>query len=219
MSNIANTPLVEDVRENHAGSSKLFVFRPDHMDDAALWNAFRSGDERAFIAIFDRFTKLLYNYGYKIAGESELVKDTVQELFIELWKNHRQLGPTTSIKYYLFKSLRRKLVRQLVKTQKSLLAKASLEHVDEAFPSHEFLLIHEQATLEQRQRVLSMLDTLTRRQREAVFLRYFEELGYDTIAAIMELNKQTVYNLINKALDTLKHCAFLLPAVLLDQIL
>lgn len=71
-------------------------------------------------------------------------------------------------------------------------------------PSHEFSLIAEQTLFEQRQRVMKMLDGLTPRQREAIFLRYFEELSYERIAGIMEMNKQSAYNLIHTGISQLR---------------
>jgi DNA-directed RNA polymerase specialized sigma24 family protein len=87
------------------------ILHPQHMDDVMLWAAFRSGDEKAFITLFDRFSPAMFNYGCKISAERELVKDAVQELFIDIWQSRKRLGDTDSIKFYLFKSLRRKLLR------------------------------------------------------------------------------------------------------------
>lgn len=187
-----------------SGDGKMLVLRPDHMDDATLWSAFRNGDERAFMTIFDFFSKPLYNYGYKILAESEIVKDAIQELFIELWKNRATLGETTAIKFYLFKSLRRKLIRIQSKNSKSIFVRFSSGMREEISPSHEFFLIADQVSSEQREHLIALLDKLTKRQREAIFLRYFEELGFDKIASIMNLSKQGVYNLISQALEHLR---------------
>lgn len=180
------------------------------MDDAALWTAFRKGDEKALVSIFDRFTKLLYNYGYKIVGEEDVVKDAIQDLFIELWKNRATLGDTTSIKFYLFKSLRRKLVRISTKNRRSLMVRFRAEHEKETLPSPEFLLIAEQTSEEERQKIMTLLGNLTKRQREAIFLRYFEELSYDQIAVIMDMSKQAVYNLVSRSIEQLRNIPILL---------
>ena len=66
------------------------VLHPDHMDDLILWRAFRAGDEKALITIFGRFSRPMYNYGYKIASDRELVKDAIQELFIDIWQNRER---------------------------------------------------------------------------------------------------------------------------------
>lgn len=188
------------------GSEPLLelIMHPQYMDDLILWRAFRSGDEKALITIFDRFTKPLYNYGYKIVGESELVKDCIQELFIEIWQNRARLGDTDSIKFYLFKSLRRKLVRSKTKSQSWIFNSLSIDYNNEVSPSHEFVLITEQISLEKKEKLMMMLHKLTKRQHEAIFLRYFEELNCEQIAAVMELSKQAVYNLLHHALDQLK---------------
>jgi RNA polymerase sigma factor (sigma-70 family) len=180
------------------------VWHPEHMDDSLLWKAFRGGDEKALMIIFDRFVQPMYNYGYKIVGESELVKDSVQELLIEIWQNRARLGETDSIKFYLFKSLRRKLIRIKAKSGNRLLKSLSFDYSNEVVPSHEFVLVAEQLSLERKAQVMSMLDKLTKREREAIFLRYFEELTCDQIGQVMELNKQTVYNLLHHALEHLK---------------
>lgn len=199
-------PVVKTKYNSTDGSERphTLVLHPRHMDDLILWKAFRSGDEKALMTIFDRFTKPMYNYGCKIVGDSESVKDAVQELFIEVWQNRSRLGDTDSIKFYLFKSLRRKLIRAKAKSQKHLFKNLSIESNEEACPSHEFVLISEQIELEKKEKLISMLNTLTRRQHEAIFLRYFEELNCDQIAAVMELSKQAVYNLIHHALEQLK---------------
>ena len=189
---------------------KLLVFRPDHIDDLTLWKEFRNGDERAFITIFERFSKPLYNYGCKILAEREVVKDAIQELFIELWKNRRSLGETTAILFYLFKSLRRKLIRIQSKNSKSIFVRLSSHLKEEVSPSHEFFLIAEQVSTEQREKLIALLDRLTKRQREAIFLRYFEELSFEKIAGIMNLSKQAVYNLISQALEHLRNGVILL---------
>ena len=182
------------------------VLHPEHMDDLTLWKAFRTGDEKALVTIFDRFTRPMYNYGYKVIGEADLVKDAIQELFIEIWRNRARLGDTDSIKFYLFKSLRRKLLRLRSKSENRLFGRLSLDYDNEVSPSHEFVMISEQISLERKEKVMAMLNKLTKRQHEAIFLRYFEELNCDQIAAVMGLRKQAVYNLLHHALGQLKNC-------------
>ncbi len=165
---------------------------------------FLDGDEHALMTIFDSHVKALHNYGFKFISDSEVVKDAVQELFIELWKNRANLGETNSIKAYLFTSLRRKLFRAKGKQRNNKQIEFSQEHATEHTPSAEFVLEVEQSSIERTQRVMAMLNALSKRQREAVFLRYFEEMDYEKIASVMELSKQVVYNLVHKAIEALK---------------
>jgi RNA polymerase sigma factor (sigma-70 family) len=191
------------------GEGKVHVFRPAHSDDTMLWNSFRAGDEQAFIVIFDRSVKALHNYGVKIIRDSDLAQDTVQELFIELWKNRGTLGETDSIKAYLYKSLRRKLFRLKSKQANKLLVELPSEYFIETSPSVEFSLVAAQSSIEQAQKLTRLLGTLSKRQREAIFLRYFEEMEYEKIATVMDLSKQVVYNLVHKAIDSLRNLTVL----------
>lgn len=183
------------------------VLHPDHMDDLTLWRAFRAGDEKALITIFGRFTKPMFNYGYKITSDRELVKDAIQELFIEIWQNRERLRDTDSIKYYLYKSLRRKVARIKNKSENRLFRTFSDADNSEVSPSPEYILIDEQISSERREKVCSMLSKLTPRKKEAIYLRYFDELTCDQIADIMQLSKQGVYNIIHHALMELKRSA------------
>lgn len=185
-------------------SLREVVLHPSHMDDATLWKAFRSGDEKALVTIFDRFTGPMFNYGYKLIGERAFVQDAIQDLFIEIWQNRERLGDTDAIKFYLFKSLRRKLIRLKGKSENRLFGKLSPDYDEEVCPSPEFIMISEQVSSEKKEKLLAMLNTLTRRQQEVVFLRYFDELNCDQIAMVMELSKQAVYNLLHHALERLK---------------
>lgn len=169
-----------------------------------LWKAFKSGDEKALITIFDRFSQPLYNYGCKIAGEGEMVKDAIQDLFMELWQKRERLGDTDAIKFYLLKSLRRKLRKLQKKSTGRLLSHIFLREEEDAAPSREFVIISEQVSAEKKEKIMNVLKKLTPRQHEAIFLRYFEELSCDQIASLMGLSKQGVYNLIHHALNELR---------------
>lgn len=189
----------------HQGEKEL-VLHPDHLDDRTLWDAFRSGDEKALVHIFDRYANPLINYGRKIAADEHIVKDAVQELFIVIWKQRYRLSETDCIKSYLFKSLRRKLVRSLSRIKERLFSPLSTtaEYIEKVVPSHEVLIIAKQVSEEKRAHVLKMVEGLTRRQQEVLFLRYFEEMSCEEIAEVMGLSRQAVYNLVHKALKDLR---------------
>lgn len=185
--------------EGEHASSKVLHLHPDHLEDGILWDAFRKGDDRALVTIFDRYAQSLYNYGCKILVDRESVKDHVQDLFLDLCRKRGKLGATYAIKFYLFKALRRKLIRSKLKARL-----ISLITSDLTTPSAEADLIDKES-IEHQQRVLEhRLTRLTNRQREAIFLRYYEELSFDKIAEIMDLRKQSIYNLINESLTILE---------------
>src|SRR5690606_21215281 len=78
-----------------------------------LWSQFKSGNKKALESIYRSYINDLINYGYKITPDADLIKDAIQDLFIELWKSRENLCNVIEPKFYLFKALRNKLYRDL----------------------------------------------------------------------------------------------------------
>ena len=65
-------------------------------------------------------------------------------------------------------------------------------------------MIDAEARKIQSEHLQRCIKALTRRQREALFLRFFNDLSYHEVAAIMEIRVDSVYNIISKAIDILR---------------
>lgn len=188
--------------------------------EVEIWRRYKNGDGLAFSYMYQQYTKILYIYGMKITPDKEIVKDCIQDLFVELWLYRSTVAQTDSIKYYLFKSLRRKIVSRISNENQ-------LTSVDEQIhpqklgvtTSYELDLIAEQTIQERRDKINLSMNCLTKRQKEAIFLKFYNELSYDEIASIMSLSRQAVYNLIFKALKELKKHLLLETFILLLLIL
>lgn len=166
-----------------------------------LWQRFKSGDEEAFGEIYQQYVGILYNYGYHITSDVFLVQDAIQDLFVDLWRLRQNLSDTTSIKFYLFRALRRKLHR-LVESEQiftDLPTNSSF-----SLPAYESIQIANEEATERSQQLQYFLKTLPPRQFEVIRLRFFEEFSFDQIAAIMDMNEQSVRNLLQRAIIKLR---------------
>lgn len=173
--------------------------------DAQLWQAFKDGHDQAYCFIYQKYSSALYRYGYRICLDENLVQDCIQDLFVTLWCSRANLGHTDAIKYYLFRSLRREIVRK----QKACLPAAPLDGEDKGVllqvgDSLEQQQVAQEELLEQQAALDRALATLSDRQREAVFLRFYENMDFKDIAALMGVTPRTVYKLIYRAIDTLQ---------------
>jgi RNA polymerase sigma factor (sigma-70 family) len=170
-----------------------------------LWTRFKEGHIPSFEAIMKMYYQDLYNYGGRFTRDVEMVKDTIQDLFLVLWKNRENLQETGSVKHYLLKSLRRKIGRSINKAKHTL-------HLPELYFDAGFNLVlpvEPNAMLQEKLtelsfRVRNVLNKLSKRQQEIIYLRFYMEADVDEIAAIMELNRQSVYNLLHDALKRFK---------------
>jgi RNA polymerase sigma factor (sigma-70 family) len=57
---------------------------------------------------------------------------------------------------------------------------------------------------ERKQIVTKLLNRLTDRQREAIYYRFIEELSMEEISILMEMNTQSVQNIIQRSLKKLR---------------
>jgi len=185
----------------HKNNSSIQV-----QDDTAIWLAFKSGSEIAFDYMYDTYFSKLYNYSLRFSADTDLIKDCIQNLFVDLWRKKENLADVQSIKFYLYKCIRHRIIQELVRESK-LVHTEDLEegYTFEVSFSHEFFLITKQISEENQARLMKAFELLTKRQKEAVFLRYYDNLEYHEIAAIMQL-KEVKYarTLIYRALDVLK---------------
>lgn len=174
-------------------------------EESEIWRDFKNGSELAFSLIFSKYFSDLYSYGLKIANDKELVKDTIQELMIRLWSRRETLGEVTSIKHYLLKSLRRSLIKAL-KSQKKRVFDLRLftdYQPDIAFSAEEAIILEESAQATDTYLTM-LLNGLPKRQKEAIYLKYYSELDFEEVADIMGLHYQSVVNHIHKAFKVLR---------------
>ncbi|GGZ13317.1 DNA-directed RNA polymerase sigma-70 factor [Echinicola pacifica] len=179
-------------------------------NDELLWARFKAGDEEAYASIYKDNVETLYKYGLKLVQDKSLVKDCIQDLFIEIWESKDRLGSVSSIKFYLFKSFRRKLLKQ--KTTSSSLFKsveeAELENACTA--SDEIKLIEKQRLDEDRQKLKNALSQLTEKQKEIIHLKFYCHLSYNQIGEVMKLDRKATYNLMAHAIKLLrKHLKYI----------
>lgn len=177
-----------------------------HSDDLLLWQTFKKGDKKAFSKIYQLYAKPLLNYGItlRISPNLSVVEDCIQDIFLELWQSKENLADTDSIKFYLFRSLKNKLMRTMKYdfTNKADEIDQNLEALFES--SFEGLLIEEENQKEQLERLEKAFGQLSQRQREVINLKYYHQFSNAQIAEMMELNYSSVGNLIQKALYSLR---------------
>lgn len=174
-------------------------------EDHVLWQLYREGDKQAFGRLAERYYRTLKRYGLKFVVDEEVVEGCIQELFLQLWQNRLRINETTSVKHYLLKALRHHVL-QYLRNQKRL----NQEELDwdssiaeEA--DSETLLIQRESLTSLTNTIQAQLASLPDREREALYLRYYESLTIPEIAEVMNVNRQSVSNFLQKALNKLRN--------------
>jgi RNA polymerase sigma factor (sigma-70 family) len=175
------------------------------IDEVAIWDQFRAGDQKAFTELYQHFVQPLYSYSMGVTADKELIKDCLHDLFVELWRNHATIGPTTSVKYYLMASIKRKLIRHMETQMKNHVHHSNyMMDFTEADHSQEAILIKYEEEIRTNKQLTICLNMLSKRQREAISLRFFQNMDTDQISDSMKITPQSVYNLIFGALRVMK---------------
>lgn len=174
------------------------------MGDQQLWASFLQGDQQAYQNIYALYYQNLYSYGLRKTNEPELVRDCIQDLFVNLWTSRNKLNATNNIKFYLLASLKNLLVRaNTYNTRWQDISANSLNQFQLEF-NLESDYIHKENMSLQAKMLMDALDQLTPRQKEVLYLRYFEELSFEEIADLLDISVRAVYKLGYRAIDALK---------------
>jgi RNA polymerase sigma-70 factor (ECF subfamily) len=172
--------------------------------EQALWKDMISGNKKSFENLYKQYFHLLINYGFRITQNENLIEDAIQEVFISLWNNRTHLSEVNEVKFYLFRSLKNRIVRQL---EKDIFDKS--EDIDTyldfliSISDEQKKIDSEQydADLETLQKAIAHLPI---RQQEVINLKYYHDFTLDEIAKLMDVNKQSVSNLLFRSYTTLR---------------
>lgn len=176
------------------------ILKSNHLQEA--WRNFKGGDLTALGILFETHYQELFYYGIKIVAMPELVKDTIQDLFTDVWERRSKMASVENFKAYLLISLRRELVRQINRTRKETSA-YPLATLQFSFSAEDFLISDEENRKHSKLLSKSM-EGLTERQREVILLRFFHGLEFSEISQVLEMNTQSVRNLLFRALENIR---------------
>ena len=185
-------------------STKFFnAFAPEPLShDAKTWLDLKAGDKSALSYLYTKFFDSLYNYGSRITPDAGLNEDSIQDLFVELWNKRESLNDVHNVKYYLFKSLRRKIIYKLsLQARHPETNDLSNFEIELSDKTH---YLNQEITNDIRANLKQLVLALTPKQKEAIFLIYYDQLSYEEVASIMCLKIKTVYNLVNLAIAKLR---------------
>lgn len=175
-------------------------------ETAQLLLHFREGNDAAFSTLYNTYINMLYNYGCRLTTDAELLKDCIQEVFVKIYNKRTELDTVANFKSYILISLKNKLCDESRKRVN--LSDVSVDELDVMSSDNvEKDYIANEKEMLDNLFVAKLLNQLSPRQRKAIILYYIEEKKYEDICAIMEMNYQSVRNLIHRGITKLRSCA------------
>jgi len=172
----------------------------------ATWlQRLQQNDEQALAAIMRKYYTALYNYGGRFTNDDALIKDCIQEVFISLWQRRENAASILSPRYYLLRAVKNKVLKSLhqhtIKTG-SFEPGEAYDFLQEL--SIETLIIDKQLSEEQSMVLRKTMSQLSKRQHELIYLKLYQHLDHAQIAGLMNLSRQSVYNLLHETIQKLR---------------
>ena len=171
----------------------------------SAWERFKSGDKEAFAFLYNSYVDVLFHYGCKLSKDEEMVKDAIQEVFIDLYNGReRNNASPENLKYYLILAIKRNLIKKLVRGRRFDIGKVKDKLVFDPRYNAESQLIELESQRELVVRISELLNQLTQKQKEAIYLRFNESLDYAEVAEIMGITIESVRKQVYRAIKQMK---------------
>ncbi|MDN3686235.1 RNA polymerase sigma factor [Cyclobacterium jeungdonense] len=183
-----------------------------HITDRAVaeskdcWMRIQQDDKTGLEGLYALFAFEMMAFGLSIVPDRTLIKDCIQELFIEIWRYRKNGAVVKNVKVYVFKALSNKIKKELAREKKrnandQELGANALYFQNEA----ESGIIHLHQEEANNRRLSEALSKLPPRQMEVIRYVFFENLPNEQVAKLMGINIQSVYTLSWKAICKLRN--------------
>src|SRR6185503_5953777 len=182
----------------HLSTPKIWLL----MSATDLLKRLQQNDSGALAALMGLYYDDLHNYGARFTTDDALVKDCIQEIFISLWQRRETADTILSPKFYLLRATKNKILKSLHKNNHTAFPTKEYDFSYEL--SIEQIIIEKQVNEEKVQKLRKTLELLSKKQKEIIYLKYYHHLDPTQIADLMNVTRQTVYNLLHETLHKLR---------------
>jgi RNA polymerase sigma-70 factor (ECF subfamily) len=174
-----------------------------------IWNRVQEGDHKAFEIIYHRFYKPMCFYANQIIKNHDLSEELVNDLFLKIWTNRKNISIKGPVNKYLFQAIHNlslNLVKSLSTNKANVSQKISSEHwkfIEETYIINDFLL--ENIVVKETDRKINhAIASLPDQCREIFILSRFEGKTNQEISKLLNLTETTIRVQIFRALAKIR---------------
>lgn len=182
------------------------------MTEIDYWNSIRDGSDEAFRQLYNNYADMLYRYGMKIAQNSVMVEDAIQTVFLNIYEKRKSISRPNSIPAYLYASIRNEILCEfranklhMIPLEEEFRSKNGVDDYNfnlEIDPCSILELDEEER--EKQEMLQQLLNSLSDKQREIIYLRYYKGLSVDEVASIFNTNNQQIYKAVSRIIKKLR---------------
>lgn len=162
--------------------------------------------ETIFKEVFAKEYNNLCRFANSYMQDSHLAEDIVQDTFIKIWEQKKELLTSPNIRFYLVTSVKNNCISALRKqnTRNEIFTDAAPESEPETFVTTRQ---HNEQLNEQKKKIAQALDKLPPKCKEVFLLIKLYDMSYKQAAETLEISVKTVENQMGKAIKTLRDYA------------
>ncbi|MGI9550521.1 MAG: RNA polymerase sigma factor [Aurantibacter sp.] len=168
--------------------------------DRDLVSQLKTGDEKAFEQLFDKYQCDVFRYAHSLIKSEEHAKEVVQDVFVKIWLKRETLRPELSFKSFLFTITKNLSYNFLVKASNDLKLKKDVFYHTSHFhtPIENHMLNLEYKVLKQQ-----AINSLSPKRKRIFEMSRIEGKSYKDISAELGITTQTVKNQMSQALGNI----------------
>jgi RNA polymerase sigma-70 factor, ECF subfamily len=156
-------------------------------DDQSLFESIKSDSKDAFTELFRRYYSSLCYFTELLISDRSVAEEIVQDLFVTLWQKKDKIVITTSLKSYLYMSVKNRAINHIRKFRTIHLSDQIRELcICDETPDDVL------QTKELSSTIREAVDSLPNQARKVFTLRYFNNEKQKDVARIMNLSESTV---------------------------
>lgn len=164
----------------------------DARPDEALVVAFQAGDERAFVAIVDRYKHRLARLALTVVRNQEDALDVVQDAFIKSYRALKKFRGTSALYTWLYRVVMNHAIDHL-RSRPRVTIESETDRVYELPDTANAVRPDREAlNAELREKIFAAVDSLSEKHRRVVILREIEGMSYKEIAEVTGCTEGTV---------------------------
>jgi RNA polymerase sigma-70 factor (ECF subfamily) len=172
----------------------------NRQEEQILFEKIKTGDEKAFEALFRHYYPHLCLYATRILKNDSAAEEIVQDLFVRLWEKRKKTEIETSVKHYLFRAVKNQCLNYIKHNKikkdysQKFLAETESAALNDNFETHTELF----------QKMEESIAELPEKRQEIFRLNRQEGLKYREIAEKLNISIKTVETQMGLAMKTLR---------------
>jgi len=176
-------------------------------NSSIIWDRLKLGDVNVLGEIYDLVIDDLFTYGSQFTNDKHYVMDCIHDVFLDLYKYRKKLASTDNVKFYLYRSLKNKILKK--RKEKVLHTPLTTLNENGAFESYtesfEESIISKEVSDQRTSKLSRAITFLSKKQQQGLFLRYTEDRDYIEIASILDISVESSRTLIYRAIKSLRN--------------